>query len=181
MSKARQVALLRGVNVGGRTRVPMARLRELVEALGYEDVATHLQSGNLVYTTSASPATAAKGISGAIADDLGLDVAVLVRTPKEMAAIVDGNPFADRVTDPKLMQVAFLSAKPPAAKITAIDSEAFAPDEFAVGRREIYLWYPNGVRGAKLTHAFWEKALGLTATGRNWNTVTRLRALAEGS
>ena len=179
MSRARQVALLRGVNVGGRTRVPMARLRELVEALGYEDVATHLQSGNLVYTTTASPPAAAKAIAGAIAGDLGLNVAVLVRTPKEMAAIVDGNPFADRITDPRFMQVAFLSGTPPAAGIGAVDPEEFAPDEFAVGRREIYLLYPNGVQGAKLTHAFWEKRLGLTATGRNWNTVTRLRELAE--
>jgi uncharacterized protein (DUF1697 family) len=159
----------------------MARLRELVGALGYEDVATHLQSGNLVYTTTASPAAAAKAISGAIADDLGLDVAVLVRTPKEMAAIVDGNPFADRIADPRFMQVAFLSGKPPAAKVKAVEPEAYAPDEFALGPREIYLLYPNGVQGAKLTHAFWEKRLGLTATGRNWNTVTRLRELAEGS
>jgi uncharacterized protein (DUF1697 family) len=179
MAQTRQVALLRGVNVGGRTRVPMAQLRDMVEGLGYEDVRTVLQSGNVVFSTDSKPAQTAKAIEQQIEKELGLKVPVLIRTGTELARVVKGNPLSKVATEPARFLVIFLSKAPDRRKLAKLDDAAFEPDLFRAGKREIYVWCPNGFRDTKLGHAFWEKQLQLTATGRNWNTVTKLLALAE--
>lgn len=182
------IALLRGVNVGGRNRVPMALLRELVDDLGYKQIATHLQSGNVVFSAPkvasapevASASAAAVAIETAIDRRLGLSIAVLVRTAAELAAVVEDNPLAGLASDPSRQLVVFLSAAVDPARLTDLDSSAFEPDRFVARGREIHVWAPNGVSETKLTYAFWEKRLGgLTATARNWNTVTRLCEMAR--
>lgn len=176
----RMVALLRGVNLGAHNRVPMATLRELVEELGYGEVRTHLQSGNVVFAAmGASAAKAAKAIEAAIERRLGLSIAVLTRTAAELADVVATNPLGSVASNRSRLLVVFLSAPVKQDLVEAVDAEAYAPDRFAAARQEIHVWAPRGVSETKLSHAFWEKHLGVTATGRNWNTVQRLCEMAN--
>jgi uncharacterized protein (DUF1697 family) len=177
-TRRRQVALLRGVNLASRNRIAMADLRDLLAELGYEDVGTLLQSGNAMFATARRPERVATEIERAIADRFGLEIAVLVRTASELAGVVERNPFGTLASDPSRFLVTFLAGRPDPERLAGVDPAEYEPERFAVGEREIYVWHPNGLRDAKLGHAFWERRLGLTATGRNWNTVTKLLALA---
>jgi uncharacterized protein (DUF1697 family) len=173
--------LLRAVNVGGRNKVPMARLRELAEGLGYTGVSTYLQSGNLVVTADTKkPADVEAAVAGAIRDDLGVDVAVLVRSRKELAAVVAANPFADRTSDPKRLHVNFLTAQPAAATLKALDRNEFDPERFEFGDRCMYQWFPDGVGRSRMATAPWDRRLGVRGTGRNWRTVTAMLELLDG-
>jgi uncharacterized protein (DUF1697 family) len=175
----KHVALLRAVNVGGRNRISMADLRELLVGLGYGEVRTHLQSGNAVFTaTTTPPERVAQTIERALADELGLAARVLVRTRAELERVVAANPLLDVASDHARLLVTFLSAAPARGALSELVPADFEPDMFAVGEREIYAWYPEGVRATRLSNAFWERRLGVIATGRNWNTVMRLLELA---
>jgi uncharacterized protein (DUF1697 family) len=176
---SRQIALLRGVNVGGHNRVPMAHLRELLLELGYEDVRTHLQSGNAVFTAGAPPEVAAREIEGQLERSLGLGVRVLVRTAAELARVVSANPLPAAVAEPSRFLVTFLSAPPDPDLLGQLDPADFEPELFGFGERELYVWCPDGVRTLKLSYAFLERRFGVVATARNWRTVTRLLALAR--
>ncbi|HEX5497157.1 MAG TPA: DUF1697 domain-containing protein [Mycobacteriales bacterium] len=181
MDTTLQVALLRGVNVGRHQRIEMAGLRELLTDLGYGHVRTHLNSGNAVFTnTATAPERAGRDIQDAIAVHLGLTVPVLVRTAAELAAVVAADPLAGIADNPSRYLVAFLSAAPEPGLTTGLDPAAYAPEVFHFGDREIYLWLPDGVIASRIGHTFWEKRLNVTATARNWNTVTRLATLAAG-
>jgi uncharacterized protein (DUF1697 family) len=174
----RYVALLRGVNVGGSNKVAMSDLRQVLGSLGHTDVTTYLQSGNAVFTSPRDdPAALAGEIERQIANDLGVRATVLIRSRDELAAVVDGNPFA--TTDPRRLHVAFLAAAPDDGWLSAIDPSQYEPDEFRLGDRVLYLWYPNGLSGSRLTDRFW-RSLKVPATDRNWRTVTKLLSLAEG-
>jgi uncharacterized protein (DUF1697 family) len=175
----RQVALLRGINVGGHNRVAMAQLRELMESLGYGDVRTHLQSGNVVFTGAAAADRAAADIEAVIAERLGLRLRVLVRTRDELAAVVGGNPLAATAEDPARLIVLFLSAAPDPALLRGIDPAVYEPERVAVCGREIHVWCANGVYRSPLLQVLSERRLGVTVTARNWRTVTRLLALAS--
>lgn len=170
------VALLRGVNVGTRQSLPMADLRRLLDDLGHADVETYLQSGNAIFSTDRTDTdrTAREIEEGLVA--LGLkEPGCLVLRPDDLKRIAEHNPLADKATEPAKLQVIFLSDPPPPDKVAAIDPEANLPDVFVTGEREIYVWYPEGIRRSKLTHSFFQKKLGLrVATARNWNTVTAL-------
>lgn len=174
------LALLRGINVGGRQRMSMADLRALLAGLGHTEVLTHLQSGNALFS---SPRTDSGGLAAeleqAITQELGMSVRCLVRAHGDLERIVGGNPLAHVATDPARLLVTFLNVKPDAALLLTIDPEAYLPEQFAAGEQEIYTWFPDGVRDAKLTNAFFEKKLGgkkadIVGTARNWNTVTKL-------
>jgi uncharacterized protein (DUF1697 family) len=174
----RYVALLRGINVGGRQKVKMADLRSLLSGLGYTDVSTLLQSGNAVFAAVdiSREALAAK-IEDRIATDLGLTVTVMVRTVDDLRRAVEQIPFA--VRDPAKCAVGFLADSVNPSQIAAIDHSSFAPEELVAGEREIYLFFPNGIGRSKLTPILARDALG-PVTVRNWNTVSKLLALAEG-
>jgi uncharacterized protein (DUF1697 family) len=179
-TSVRMVALLRGVNVGGNNIVAMATLRELLQGLGYGDVRTHLQSGNAVFSTSGTaPEQVAREIEEQLVKLLGLNIRVIVRTGEELARVIDSNPLPEAVVEPSRLLVNFLSAAPEGELVGGLDPAVFEPDVFGVGEREVYVWCPEGVRATKLSYAFWEKRLGVVATARNWNTVTRLRELVE--
>ncbi len=137
---ARQIALLRGINLGSNRRLSMADLRDVMHGLGYEDAKTLLQSGNVVFSTPQAPRTVAGRIENRLARETGLEVDVLVRTRNELAKIVARNPLAEHVTDPKRYLVVFLSAKPRAKVLGEIDAAQFEPERFAVGRpRDLHL------------------------------------------
>jgi uncharacterized protein (DUF1697 family) len=176
--KTRQVALLRGVNLGPTTRVDMAALRALFEQLGYDDVRTLLMSGNVVYTTGDAPERAIQRIEAALTKELGLSVRVLVRTRDELAAVVKRYPLRDIATDGSRALVVFLSARSKTNAVRDLDPQQFEPEVFRVADREVYVWSPHGLQKVKLNIGFWEKRFQCVATGRNWNTVNKLLALA---
>ncbi|MFB6440634.1 DUF1697 domain-containing protein [Streptomyces sp. NPDC056411] len=177
---SRQIALLRGINVGGHNRFPKARQLELAESLGFRDVSVLLQTGNIVFADPGTPPEeTARVLHERIAAELGLTVPVIVRTGAELAAAVAANPFPQAVPEPKTLHVTFLSAAPAdTSPLDALDAAAFAPDRCRLVGRELYLWCPGGIGRSKLAEAVGRARLGVTATARNWNTVTKLLALA---
>ncbi|MFC0597015.1 DUF1697 domain-containing protein [Streptomyces palmae] len=178
---ATQIALLRGINVGGHNKFTVAQQRELMHSLGYRDITVHLHSGNIVFADpGTAPAESARRIEDAIADRLGLTVPVMVRTRDELAATVAANPYPEAIAEPKTLHVVFL-ADPPAdtAPLAALDPSRYAPDRCRLIGREIFLHCPDGLRGSKLATKVTGIRLGVTITARNWNTVSKLLALAE--
>jgi uncharacterized protein (DUF1697 family) len=171
------VALLRGINVGGRRKLPMADLRALLDALGHEDVTTYVQSGNAVFRSGGgSAASVAAAIERRIESELGLDVAVMLRTAAQLRAVLDGDPFPK--AERKQVHVVFLEEKPGAAAAKRLDPDRSPGDEASLHGRELYLRLGNGAGRTKLTLDWIEKQLGVRGTGRNWNTVTKLAELA---
>ena len=171
------VALLRGINVGRNKRLAMSDLRAILEALGYSDVRTHLQSGNAIFPAGRGAASKLEQQSSArIRADLDLDISVLLRTSAELAAVVSGNPFVAQGVPANQLHAVFLSGVASSAKVASVDHDAVAPDQFAFGQRVIYVRLPRGVMASRLPD--WERLLGVRATQRSWNTVTRLRDLA---
>jgi uncharacterized protein (DUF1697 family) len=172
------VALLRNLNLGPTTQLSMADLRRLVEEAGYEHVTTYIRSGNVVFDSGSSGGAAiAKALEQRLSD-AGLRTKVIVRTAKEMAAVVKSNPFVKSGAELSKLHVMFLASKPAAAAVKSLDPHRSAGDEFVVHGREIYLHLPNGVGRSKLSVDYFEKRLDTAATGRNWNTVTKLANLA---
>ena len=176
---ARFVALLRGINVGGNKMVPMARLKALLERLGYTDVVTLLQSGNVVFGSRVRrTAQLEQSLEAAIEEEFGFQVSVLVRTHAELAAVVAANPLPGAEKTPSQFLVTFLSGVPEPARLAELDAEAYRPDEFRAVGREIYARFPQGIGRSKLAVALGKARLGVTSTARNWSTVTKLVALS---
>jgi uncharacterized protein (DUF1697 family) len=175
----RQIVLLRGVNLGSNRRLSMADLRALLTSLGYDDVRTHLQSGNIVLTTGKRPANLKRELEQEIAAALGLETDVLVRTRDELADVVARDPLRAVANNPSRYLVSFLARKPDAGFARELATVAVAPERVAVRGREIYSWHPNGIHGSKLATLLGKRRPGVTATARNWNTVTRLLELAD--
>jgi uncharacterized protein (DUF1697 family) len=168
----RQIALLRGVNVGGNKRVEMARLRALLEELGYRDVRTYVNSGNIVFS---GRRRSEQHLEAAIARTFGFEVAVVLRTRDEVADIVRANPLREIATDPAKHLVVFCGAE----AATDLDPEDFAPETFHVRGREVYVWAPGGLGTSELAKRLATKSLGDKSTARNWRTVEKLLALAD--
>jgi uncharacterized protein (DUF1697 family) len=174
------VGLLRGINVGGRNKVPMSTLRELIAGIGGSEVRTHLQSGNAVFLHKhRDPLRLATDLERAITAELGLTVSCLVRTGADLRRVVAANPFPMEGIDGSRFLVVFLSGPVPLDRLAGIDPAAYAPDEFRPGSTEIYAHFPDSIRDSKLAPFFTDRRLGLTATARNWNTVTKLLELSE--
>ena len=177
---ARHVVLLRGINIGSRNRVSMPALRKALEEAGFTDVQTYLQSGNVVVESRAKPETVRRKVEQLIAERFGLEIAVVVRTKAELAAVVKRNPHAKVATNPKTYQVTFLEQKLPAKVVRELE-QAAAPDEHVVvAGREVYAWHPKTIARSKLWSKLADKSLGVTATSRNWTTVEALLELAGG-
>jgi uncharacterized protein (DUF1697 family) len=177
---ARYVVLLRGINLGSTNRVPMGRLRSALEEAGFEEVATYVQSGNVVLTSRDSAAKVARAVERLVESEFGLKIPVVVRTRAQVAEVVERNPLAKVAKDPKRYQVSFLEKKPSATLMRKLE-EVAAPSERVVAEgREIYAWHPEGVARSKLWAALAGKGLGVTATARNWTTVAKLLELADG-
>lgn len=172
---SRYVALLRGINVGGHNKLPMAELTAIFRDAGFRDVATYIQSGNVVF--GAAPALAgriAEVIAGAIERRLGLCITVVVRTAAELARVWASNPFAELTTDHKLLHVMFLGATPAADRAALLDPERSPGDRFALRGRELFVFYPNGAATTRLTNDYVERTLRTSSTARNWRTVGKL-------
>ena len=174
------VALLRGINVGGKNLLPMKALADLFRDEGAADVSTFIASGNVVFDASPTLAAAlGPRIERRIAADFDLQVPVVLRSAAELAEAVARNPFATRGSDEKLLYVMFLAHAPSVAATRALDPDRSPPDEFAVVGRELYLRLPNGAGRTKLTNAYFDKALATVSTARNWRTTRKLLELAS--
>ena len=158
----------------------MPKLRSALEEAGFEDVATYVQSGNVVLSSEASAARTARECKRVIAKEFGLDIAVVVRTRTELAKVVARNPLGKVAKEPKRYQVSFLERKPNAGLVRKLENLAAPTERVVAEGREIYAWHPEGVARSKLWAALAGKGLGITATARNWTTVTKLLELADG-
>jgi uncharacterized protein (DUF1697 family) len=167
------VALLRGINVGGKNKLAMADLRSLVESLGHTDVTTYIQSGNVLFT-SAKP-VAPQTLEAAIKDACGIGITVVLRTPAEFAKVVTANPFSR--ADLSKVHVGFMARQPPKALIATLDAERFEPEAVAVRGAELYFHLPDGMGRSKLPD-YVGRQLKIPTTVRNWNTVLKLASLA---
>jgi uncharacterized protein (DUF1697 family) len=171
----RQVALLRGINVGGKHRVPMATLRELFESAGATEVETYIQSGNVVYTAPAKLArTLPERVREAINETFEFDVPIVSRSAAELGEAARAHPFVGRVADEKLLMVAFLDRKPSAAKLAALDPNRSPGDLIEVRGQHVYLAFPNGSGRSKLDANWLDRSLDAVGTWRNWRTVQAL-------
>jgi uncharacterized protein (DUF1697 family) len=169
---ARMIALLRGINLAKSHRVAMADLRELLEGMGYENVRTHLQSGNVILDSPDKAGDVERKMAKALEDRFGFAIPVMVRTAKQLEKVVAADPLGELATEPKLYLVAFCDGAP---KLPDVDG---GDERFVVRGQEIYMWCPNGFNDSRLRKAFTDKALGVTTTTRNWRTLTKLTDLA---
>jgi len=175
------ISLLRGVNIEGHHIVKMDALRDLYESLGFQGVQTYVQSGNVVFRTKAGDTSKlAKRIAGAIEKEFGFRPVVVLRTTSELKDVISRNPFAGRhAIDPRKLAVMFLDDAVGPDCIQAALQINTAPEELRIHRREAYVHFPNGMARPKMSWPAIERALKTSSTGRNWNTVTKLFALAQ--
>ncbi len=175
------IALLRAVNVGGHNRIGMAPLRELFTSIGFENVRTYLQSGNVVAQTSRkNPGPMALTIEREIERVFGLQARVILRTADELHGVISNNPYRRKV-DWDRFYVAFLAEKPTTSILKQLRLPQSGGDECVISGREIYLKCPSGMGKTKLSNMFFEKSLGVVSTIRNWNTVTALKEMTNGT
>jgi uncharacterized protein (DUF1697 family) len=159
----------------------MPVFRQLLVDLGFAEARTWIVSGNAWFTSPRRGGDAiAREIERALEDRFGFAVAVIVRSLEELDAVVAANPFPEAAADPRRFYAVLLSADPAPERLRAIDQAAVAPDLFAAGDRVIYAWYRNGLGASKLAGQLTDRGLGVVATARNWNTITKLAELARG-
>ncbi|MBD0424790.1 DUF1697 domain-containing protein [Streptomyces sp. TRM S81-3] len=173
----RYAALLRGINVGGSRKVPMAELRTLMEGLGHDAVGTYLQSGQAVFASDrGDEESLAAELGDAIEKHFGFAVDVIVRDHAYLKAVADACPFPAAGLEAKQLHVTYFSTPVDAERFAEIDQAAFLPEEFRLGDRALYLYAPDGLGRSKLAEALSRPRLnkGLIATTRNWNTVIKL-------
>jgi uncharacterized protein (DUF1697 family) len=176
-------ALLRGINVGGSRKLPMAGLRELMTGLGHDGVRTHLQSGQAVFTTGRGDAEPlAAELAAAIERRFGFPVDVIVRDHAYLRAVAEACPFPAADLAPKQLHVTYFSAAVDEERFAEIDRAAYLPEEFRLGDRALYLYAPDGLGRSQLAAQLSKPRLtkGLVATTRNWNTVLKLVELTAG-
>jgi uncharacterized protein (DUF1697 family) len=171
----RWVVLLRAVNLGARNKVPMAELRTLLEEAGYGDVKTYIASGNVILDGPRSKAAVARKLEEIVADAFGVETTAIVRTPPELAAVVDGHPFG---RDTSRSHVVFLADTPAKRTAESLAAADHSPDRAVIAGREVYVQYPAGVQGSRLSAARLERLLDVPGTHRNWRTVAALAELA---
>jgi uncharacterized protein (DUF1697 family) len=175
------ISMLRGINVSGKRMIRMPELANLYHELGFNGVATYIQSGNVIFNTDKSlqAKDLAMLIEKAILDSFGFDVPVIIRTPEELAAVIEANPFhnADGTAKDKIY-ITFLDALPLQENLDKIKPYDYYPDKFVFIAKEIYLDCAGGYGTTKLSNTFFENRLKVRATARNWKTVNTLLQMA---
>ena len=167
----KHVALLRGINVGGKAILPMKELVAIFEACGASEVKTYIQSGNVVFFSDSAEEVVGR-VTGEVARVYGYSGRVVLRSGVEMEAVLRGNPFLGAAV--ATLHVYFLADRPSAAAVKGLDAQRSAGDSFVVIGREVYLQLPNGMARTKLTNSYFDSRLGTVSTARNWNTVGKL-------
>jgi uncharacterized protein (DUF1697 family) len=174
------IALLRGINIGPHKRIKMEKLRVSCEALGFKNVKTYIQSGNVVCEAGKlSSDAAAKRIEARIEKDFGFSADVIARTAGEMKQIIQDNPLLKEPgVDAAMLHVVFLPEVPPSESIKKLESIVMAPDRVRHKGKEIYFYFPNGVSGSSIWKHNLDRVLGISGTMRNWRTVNTLHQMA---
>jgi uncharacterized protein (DUF1697 family) len=173
------VALLRGINVGGKNALPMKDLERLFADAGCTEVRTYIQSGNVIFQAPRSASGIADKITAAIEKRFGFRIPVILRTSEQLRQTIRDNPFLGVGIDTRWLHVYFLAGPPDAGGIALLDPARSAPDAFHVRGQEIYLHLPNGMGRSKLTNAYFDSKLSTTCTARNWATVLKLSEMME--
>ncbi len=174
------LALLRGINVGGRNKLPMQELVQLFVEVGCSDVRSYIQSGNVIFNAdSALAETIPARISRAIAEYSGYEIPVVLRTIEQLRNAIRSNPFLDAGAAADALHILFLAGSPERHRVDSLDPNRSRPDAFAVRGQEIYLYLPNGVARTKLTNDYFDSKLSTMSTGRNWRTVNKLLEMME--
>ncbi len=175
------VALLRGINVGGKHRVPMKELAEIFTRVGCTGVRTYIQSGNVLFS---APPALVKGLPGRVQAEIverfGFAVPVILRSFEELAGVADRNPFLVAGVPEKELHVYFLAEVPNQEAMRKLDPSRFKPDTFCISGRDVYVHLPNGMARTKLTNAYFDAKLSTTSTARNWATVLKLLEMMAG-
>jgi uncharacterized protein (DUF1697 family) len=175
-----RIALLRGINVGGKNVLPMTELVRDLQALALRDVTTYIQSGNVVFSAAGETATElGDRIAAGIENRHGFRPHVLILTPGQLQLAIESNPFGDAESDPKTLHLFFLASAPTAAGFAGLEAAKSASERFQLVGQVLYLHAPDGIGRSKLA-ANAEKLLGVTTTSRNWRTVKRLSAMVRG-
>ncbi len=171
----RKIVLLRGINVSGKNKIKMAALRLLLENLGFENVETYIQSGNIALDTEEEEAVIIENVKNGIKKQFGYIVEALVLSEKSIKQILSNNPFlAQDESNIGRLYVTFLQYDP---KQNVIEANKYLPDEFIIEKDVVYIHCKNGYGRTKLNNTFFEKKLGVAATTRNWKTVKRLSVM----
>jgi uncharacterized protein (DUF1697 family) len=175
------LALLRGVNVGGKNKLPMSDLVDICIEAGCKNVRTFIQSGNVIFNTNARSRAQLPGkITALIAERFGYRIPVTLRTLEKLSAVVANNPFLEQGGSEDALHVLFLADVPNPDVVAGLDPERSPGDAFLVRGQEIFLKLSNGAADSKLTNNYFDKKLGTISTGRNWRTVTKLLELMKG-
>jgi len=173
------ISMLRGINVGGRNKIKMDQLKDLYKSLGFANIHSYIQSGNIIFdSTSKDINGIAKNVHQAIKQTFGYDVPVFIRTANDFRLTIQNNPFTDK--DISKLQITFLSGSPTQFSIDEINKARHKSEEFYIFQRDVYLFCPLGYGISKLSNTFFERKLKTSATTRNWKTVNKLMELAQG-
>jgi uncharacterized protein (DUF1697 family) len=174
------VSMLRGINVGGQKRIKMEELIVLYESLGFKNVKTYVQSGNVIFNSAEDVKEFSNMIEEKIRQVFSFPVAVLLRIPTELQQIVSNNPFLEeKGIDTDKLYITFLSNAPTESALSQMKEMHYQLDKFVTINKEIYLYCPNGYGRTKFSNDFFERKLGITATTRNWKTVKTLLEIAK--
>ena len=174
------IALLRGVNVGGKNKLPMKPLSALCEAHGCTAVQTYIQSGNIVFRAKSKTAAAFPGaLKAQIKKDFGFETTVILRTAEEMRAVTENNPYLKPAVDTKFLHVTFLADEPDLTDVVKLNPVCEKNEAFSLRGKEIFLYLPNGMGRSKMASYAFDKILRTVGSTRNWQTVNKLLALAE--
>lgn len=174
----KKIAILRGINVGGKRKILMADLRVLCEKLGWKEIKTYIQSGNVIFKAEASNSELENVLEKAILNTFEFDVPVIVRTAEELKQCVEINPFFKSEEDINHLHLTFLKEKPTKQNIEEILSYNYEPDQFKIDKKDVYIYCEGKYHQSKLTNNFFEKKLKTGATTRNWKTVLKLVELS---
>lgn len=174
-----KIAILRGINVGGKRKILMSDLRLLLEKIGFKDVKTYIQSGNVIFKSNKSNAEIISEIKKTVNQNFGFDVPVIIRTSEDLEHIVNSNTFYKQENDVSKLHLTFLSTKPTNDIIGKVELFNSSPDKFIIKDENVFIYCEGKYHKSKLTNNFFEKKLEVEATTRNWKTVLKLLELSK--
>lgn len=177
----RRIAILRGINVGGKRKILMADLKSLFNKMKFSNIHTYIQSGNVIFDLKKEIDNRNLGykIEKAIEEEFGFEVPVIVRTPQEIEVAINQNPFYNDDTDIVHLHLTFLNEKPTEENQENADSYNYQPDKFKILKNNVFIYCEGKYHQSKLTNNFFEKKLKVNATTRNWKTVLKLKELSK--
>jgi len=172
------VAMLRGINVSGQKKIKMVDLRAHLEEVGFKNIQTYIQSGNIIFEhTSTTAKELENTIEQKLEKEYGFHVPTLIKTPAELTSVIKHNPFKNE--EEKRLYVTFLYDLPEPEKLEKLEEVNYEPEQYIVDQKNIYFFSPLGYGNAKMNNNFFEKKLKTNATTRNWNTVNKLVEMAK--